>query len=157
MSNSVSRPFKLSWRLFWRDLRAGELTLLITALILAIAATTTLRFFSGSLEQTLGQQAARLIGADLVVTSSRGIRPEWLQLADQQNLQHTQTIEFSSVAQQGDNFQLSSVKAVTTAYPLRGQLKIRTANGIIITKAIPTTGTVWVEERLLNLPDNSHP
>ena len=108
MSNSISSPLKFSWRLFWRDLRAGELTLLIAALILAIAATTTLRFFSGSLEQTLGQQAARLIGADLVVTSSRGIRPEWLQLAQQQNLQHTQTLEFSSVAQQGDNFQLSS-------------------------------------------------
>ena len=151
MSIPLFSPLKLSWRLFWRDLRAGELTLLIAALILAIAATTTLRFFSGSLEQTLGQQAARLIGADLVVTSSRGIRPEWLQLAQQHNLQHTQTLEFSSVAQQGDNFQLSSVKAVTTAYPLRGKLRIRTANSPITSHTIPVTGTVWVEERLLNL------
>ncbi len=141
----------LAWRLFWRDLRAGELTLLIAALILAVAATTTLRFFSSNLEQTLAQQAARLMGADLVISSSRGIRDEWLTLAKQQSLQTTQSLEFSSVAQQDDNFQLSSVKAVSNTYPLRGQLKVRLANGVINSHTTPTIGTVWVEERLLNL------
>lgn len=147
----MSLSLRLAWRLFWRDLRAGELTLLIAALILAVAATTTLRFFSSSLEQSLGQQAARLMGADLVISSSRGIRDEWLTLAKQQSLQTTQSLEFSSVAQQGENFQLSSVKAISNTYPLRGQLKVRLANGVIHTQATPATGTVWVEERLLNL------
>jgi putative ABC transport system permease protein len=103
---------KLTWRLFWRDLRAGEFTLLLMALILAVTATTTLRFFSSSLEQALAQQASRLLGADVVLQSSRGIRPEWPQLAQKLKLQQTQTLEFSTVAQQGDGFQLSSVKAL---------------------------------------------
>lgn len=147
----MSSAITLSWRLFWRDLRAGELTLLMLALVLAIAATTTLGFFSSTLAQTLNQQAARLLGADLVVTSTRGIRPEWPMLAQQYQLQQTQSLEFSSVAQQGDNFQLSSVKAVSAAYPLRGQLKIRQANGAIVSGKIPEMGTIWVEQRLLNL------
>lgn len=139
----------MTWRLFWRDLRAGEFTLLLMALILAVTATTTLRFFSSSLEQALAQQAGKLLGADVVVLSSRGIRPQWPQLAQKYQLQHTQTIEFSTVAQYGDGFQLSSVKAVSAPYPLRGQLTLHNikppANGI------PQVGTIWVEERLLAL------
>jgi putative ABC transport system permease protein len=124
---------KLTSRLFWRDLRAGEFTLLLMALILAVTATTTLRFFSSSLEQALAQQASRLLGADVVLQSSRGIRPQWPQLAQKLELQQTQTLEFATVAQQGDGFQLSSVKAVSSPYPLRGQL---TLNGM----SLPTNG-----------------
>jgi putative ABC transport system permease protein len=140
---------KLTWRLFWCDLRAGEFTLLLMALILAVTATTTLRFFSSSLEQALAQQASRLLGADVVLQSSRGIRPEWPQLAQKLKLQQTQTLEFSTVAQQGDGFQLSSVKAVSSPYPLRGQLAL---NGIKLpSNGIPQHKTIWVEERLLAL------
>ena len=140
---------KLTSRLFWRDLRAGEFTLLLMALILAVTATTTLRFFSSSLEQALAQQASRLLGADVVLQSSRGIRPQWPQLAQKLELQQTQTLEFATVAQQGDGFQLSSVKAVSSPYPLRGQL---TLNGMSLpTNGIPQSDTIWVEERLLAL------
>ena len=140
---------KLTSRLFWRDLRAGEFTLLLMALILAVTATTTLRFFSSSLEQALAQQASRLLGADVVLQSSRGIRPQWPQLAQKLELQQTQTLEFATVAQQGDGFQLSSVKAVSSPYPLRGQL---TLNGMSLpTNGIPQSSTIWVEERLLAL------
>ena len=136
---------RLAWRLFRRDLAAGELTLLLAALILAIAATTTLRFFSSSLEEAIRQQAAQLIGADLVLSSSRSLRPEWSQEAATLGLSQTTLLEFVSMAQQGDSFQLSSVKAVSAGYPLRGELKVRGASGI------PQPGTIWVEERLLNL------
>jgi len=44
---------RLAWRLLSRDIRAGEIWLLLMALVLAVAATTSLRFFSASLEQGL--------------------------------------------------------------------------------------------------------
>ena len=136
----------LAWRLLRRDWRAGELTLLLAALILAVAATTTLRFFSSSLEQAMHQQAAQLLGADLVLGSSRGIRPLWVAEAQRLQLRQTQTLEFGSMAQRGEQFQLVSVKAISAGYPLRGELKLR--NGLT---GIPASGTVWVEERLLGL------
>jgi len=136
----------LAWRLLRRDWSAGELTLLLAALTLAVAATTTLRFFSSSLEQAMRQQAAQLLGADLVLNSTRGIRPLWVDEARRQQLRQTQTLEFGSMAQRGEQFQLVSVKAVSAGYPLRGQLTLR--NGLT---GIPAAGTVWVEERLLGL------
>lgn len=137
----------MTWRLFWRELRAGEFSLLIAALILAVTATTTLSFFTHTLAQAINQQAARLLAADVVVVSSRPLRDDWPKLAQQHHLQTSQTIEFATVAQQGDNFQLSSIKAVTDNYPLRGTLTTQPK----MTTPIPTQGTVWVEERLLNL------
>lgn len=137
----------MTWRLFWRELRAGEFTLLIAALILAVTATTTLSFFTHTLAQAINQQAARLLAADVVVVSSRPLRADWSQLAQQHNLQTSQTIEFATVAQQGDNFQLSSIKAVADNYPLRGTLSTQPT----MTTRTPAQGTVWVEERLLNL------
>lgn len=136
----------LAWRLLRRDWRAGKLTLLLAALTLAVAATTTLRFFSSSLEQAMHQQAAQLLGADLVVGSTRGIRPVWVKEAQRLQLRQTQTLEFGSMAQRGEQFQLVSVKAISAGYPLRGELKLR--NGLT---GIPAAGTVWVEERLLGL------
>ena len=137
----------MTWRLFWRELRAGEFSLLIAALILAVTATTTLSFFTHTLAQAINQQAARLLAADTVIVSSRALRAEWPTLAQQLNLNTSQTIEFATVAQQGDNFQLSSIKAVADNYPLRGTLS---TSPKMPTKT-PAQGTVWVEERLLNL------
>ncbi|HNH42834.1 MAG TPA: FtsX-like permease family protein [Agitococcus sp.] len=137
----------MTWRLFWRELRAGEFTLLIAALILAVTATTTLSFFTHTLAQAINQQAARLLAADVVVVSSRPLRDDWPKLAQQHRLQTSQTIEFATVAQQGDNFQLSSIKAVADNYPLRGTLSTQPK----MTTRTPAQGTVWVEERLLNL------
>ncbi|RZU47817.1 putative ABC transport system permease protein [Fluviicoccus keumensis] len=136
----------LAWRLLRRDWRAGELTLLLAALALAVAATTSLRFFSTSLEQAMRQQAAQLLGADLVLSSTRGLRPMWVDEAQRLQLRQAQTLEFGSMAQHGEQFQLVTVKAVSPGYPLRGELKLR--NGLT---GIPAAGTVWVEERLLGL------
>lgn len=137
----------MTWRLFWREFRAGEFSLLLAALILAVTATTTLSFFTHTLAQAINQQAARLLAADTVIVSSRPLRADWSQLAQKLSLNTSQTIEFATVAQQGDNFQLSSIKAIADNYPLRGTLSTFPT---MPTKT-PAQGTVWVEERLLNL------
>jgi putative ABC transport system permease protein len=38
--------WQLGWRALWRDLRSGELRLLIVAVILAVAALTAVGFFA---------------------------------------------------------------------------------------------------------------
>lgn len=141
----------LAWRLLWRDARHGEVWLLLAALILAVASTTSLRFFSTSLEQGLTRQAASLIAADLVLASSRPLRPEVRQQAAALGLRQAELSEFSSMVQHGEDFQLAAVKAVSSGYPLRGQLQARNAGGPLLPAGIPQPGTVWLDERLCGL------
>lgn len=142
---------KLAWRLLWRDAKGGELWLLVAALVLAVAATTSLRFFSVSLDQGLRRQAASLIAADLVVASTRPIQPGLVARAQADGLRQTRILEFASVIQKADNFQLAAIKAVEAGYPLRGELKIRDAQGDHGVRTIPAPGSIWMEERLLAL------
>ncbi|MGB4343934.1 MAG: hypothetical protein WBJ03_09990, partial [Moraxellaceae bacterium] len=139
------------WQDFWRDLKNGELTLLLLALILAVTATTTLRHFSSGIEKSLAQEAARLIGADLVLRSSRPLADDVTAQATRLGLASAHTLEFASVLQGAVEFQLAAVKAVSPGYPLRGQLRLRENSKDITTHSIPAKGTLWVDERLLGL------
>lgn len=140
-----------SWAWFWRDLRQGELTLLLMALIVAVAATTSLRFFSSGLDKRLQQDAASLIAGDLVIRSSRPLPESFSQKALAQKLTTARTLEFSSVLVKNDVFQLATVKAVSSHYPLRGELRIATPRGEKIVHRIPAPGTLWPDQRLLGL------
>lgn len=140
-----------SWRWFWRDLRQGELTLLLVALIVAVAATTSLRFFSSGVEKRMQQEAARLIAADLVVRGSRPLPEKFSSDAAAAGLQQAHTLEFSSVLVFADQFQLGSVKAVSPGYPLRGEIRLRDGDREKITHDIPAPGSIWLDERLLGL------
>jgi len=142
---------RLAWRLLKRDISAGEVWLLLAALILAVAATTSLRFFSASLEQGLTRQAASLLGADLILDSSRPLRPAVLQAARERGLQQAMVTEFSSMIQRQDQFQLAAVKAVTPGYPLRGELKARRGNTLLPAGSLPAPGTLWLDQRLFGL------
>jgi putative ABC transport system permease protein len=57
--------------MLWRDWRGGELSILAVALIIAVTCITAVGFFTDRIERGLQQQSAELIGADLVITSSR--------------------------------------------------------------------------------------
>lgn len=164
--NTMSRKiwWSESWLWFWRDLRRGELTLLLIALIVAVAATTSLRFFSSGLDKRLQQDAARLIAGDLVIRSSRPIPTDFVAAAQARKLDIAHTLEFSSVLVNAEEFQLAQVKAVSAAYPLRGDMRIsmhadenkpdenkKSQQGEKIVRHIPEAGTIWLDQRLIVL------
>ena len=60
----------------WRDWRAGEVTLIAAAIVIAVAAVTTVGFFTDRVQRALRQQANRLLGADLAIGDSSPIAPE---------------------------------------------------------------------------------
>ena len=64
---------KLALRLLGRDWRAGELTLIFSALVVAVAAITTVSFFTDRVRQALTTQASQLLAADLVLISDHPI------------------------------------------------------------------------------------
>jgi predicted lysophospholipase L1 biosynthesis ABC-type transport system permease subunit len=61
----------LAWRQGWRDFRAGELRLLMVAVMLAVAALTAVGFFASRLEAALARDAGALLGGDAVVASDK--------------------------------------------------------------------------------------
>ncbi|MCL6415945.1 FtsX-like permease family protein [Aestuariirhabdus sp. Z084] len=151
----MMRWWRLSWRLLLRDARAGELSLLAVALIIAVAATSAIGFFTDRIQRTMGQQATELLGADLVIGSSQPIPARWLQQARDEGLGVSQVIEFRSVVLAGESMQLASVKAVAEGYPLRGKLQVSEAlfAGGQPAQGIPAPGEVWLEPRLFGLLD----
>jgi len=147
------KAVEFSLRALRRDWRAGELKVLVAALVIAVASITSVGFFTDRVRVAMGQQAAELLAADLAVNSTRAAPPAWTAQAAGLGVQTARMANFPSVVLAGDNTQLVDVKAVSDGYPLRGQLRLtdvpfgaeRPARGI------PDPGTVWVDARLLGL------
>ncbi|MGZ5013767.1 MAG: ABC transporter permease, partial [Methylobacter sp.] len=144
--------FNLALRLLWRDSRSGELTILILALIIAVTSSTAISLFADRLQRTMTTQAAEFIAADLAIASPAPIPTEWLSKATQLNLAQAQTVEFSSVLIEHDELLLAGIKAVSSAYPLRGFLKTTTSDysAEATVHTGPEPGTAWVEKRVLS-------
>ncbi len=62
-------------RMTLRDWRAGELTLVALALVLAVAALTSVGFLADRLRQGLERDARRMLGADFVVRADHPVDP----------------------------------------------------------------------------------
>ena len=58
-----------SLRMLRRDLRAGELGLLLVALIIAVTSLTSVGFFTDRVGRAIRQQASAILAADLVIRS----------------------------------------------------------------------------------------
>jgi putative ABC transport system permease protein len=144
-----------SWRMTRRDWRAGELRFLLIALIVAVAALSSVGFFVDRMRSALERDANQLLGADLLVAVDHAVPPEWIDQATSNQLSVANTIVFPSMAQTGEGDDsrslLSSLKAVSAGYPLRGSVKLVNPAGgeDIAATSIPADGTVWVDTHIL--------
>ena len=135
-----------SLRMTWRDWRAGELRFLLIALVIATGALSSVGFFVDRVSNGLQRDANRLLGADLVLNSDQTL-PQSV-LNSLAHLQQARSTSFVSMALSEDESlsKLVAVKAVSAAYPLRGELTLD--NGIAH-HVIPAAGTVWVDRAIL--------
>ena len=145
----------LGWRSLARDLRAGELRLLIVAVALAVAALTAVGFFADRLKGGLQRDARQLLGGDAAVVSDNPIPAAFLAQVRDQGLQSTQTLSFPTMARapeaQGGQTKLVALKAVEAGYPLRGSLRVSTGPEApdALTRDIPAPGEAWVDPGLM--------
>ncbi|MCG6576185.1 ABC transporter permease [Pseudomonas sp. AF32] len=148
------RLFSLAVRQLLRDARAGELRVLFFALLVAVAASTAIGYFGARLNGAMMMRATEFLGADLLLEGSSPTRPEQIRSGTELGLEHARVVEFSSVVATDNGIQLSSVKAVDDAYPLRGELKSApTPFAPEETGGRPAPGEAWVEARLLTALD----
>jgi putative ABC transport system permease protein len=150
---SVRLALQLGWRNLWRDLRSGELNLLIISVVLAVAALSAVGFFADRLQAGLWRDARQLLGGDAVIVSDKPTPPAFIQKAKALGLNTNQSTGFPSMARaddaKGGETKLVALKAVTEGYPLRGNLTLAAKGGPVITRGIPAPGQVWVDPALL--------
>ncbi|MEN8175632.1 MAG: FtsX-like permease family protein [Pseudomonadota bacterium] len=146
---------RLALRLLRRDWRAGELRLLATAILVAVASVTAVAFLTDRIEGAMERQAGEVLAADLSLEWSEPLPDSLEAAARERGLRSARTLEFPSVVLGGDLTQLVQVKAVSLGYPLRGELRIAPAPGEadIQPRGAPAAGEAWVEPRLLALLD----
>ncbi|WP_295380245.1 FtsX-like permease family protein [uncultured Pseudacidovorax sp.] len=151
--------FFLGWRTLRRDLRAGELRLLIVAVLLAVAALTAVGFFADRLKGGLARDARQLLGGDAVLVTDNPPPQAQVDAAHGQGLQSAMTYDFPTMAratdERGGASRLVALKAVAAGYPLRGSLRIAEAPGApdVATRDVPAPGDVWVDASLLEALD----
>jgi putative ABC transport system permease protein len=138
-------------RSFGRELRSGEVLVLLTAVALAVSALTAVGFLTDRIGKAVARQANEVLAADLRLRSQEPVPQEWRDLALKYDLETAETMSFPSVVYNGDDSALATIKVVSDSYPLRGQVRVsdqlfaeqRVADGV------PPAGEVWADGALL--------
>jgi putative ABC transport system permease protein len=142
-----------SLRMLRRDWRSGELRLLALALVIAVAAITSVGFFVDRLRLGLQRDAAQYLGGDAVLDSDHPIAAHWDADARAGGLRSARSLAFPSMAMADaagrDASVLVAVKAVTPEYPLRGALQVLDGTVARTVTGGPAAGTAWVDAPLL--------
>jgi len=146
---------RVAARQLTRDFRAGELRLLLVAVMLAVAGLTAVGFFADRLKGGLARDARSLLGGDAIIASDQPLPPSLAERARADGLVVTRTTGFPSMGRasdaRGGASRLVAIKAVGAGYPLRGALRIADAPGGPERPAagVPERGTVWVDAAVL--------
>lgn len=118
---------KIAWRLFWQELRRGELWVIAFALFLAVTSVISLSGITDGVQSALLQRSAQFNAADKVLRSSQPFDNEIFLKAETAGLSVAKQMQFDSMLFAGDTMQLATIKAVDVQYPLRGTLQLQRA------------------------------
>ena len=135
-------------RMLRRNWSAGELRVLLFALLIAVASVTTVGFFADRVQAALDQQANDLLGGDLVLIADKEIPAEFFDAARAQRLDVARTRTFPSMvaAAGGGGVNLAEIKAVSEGFPLRGRIRI--GDDVVGPEreatSGPAPGTAWI-------------
>ncbi|WP_028835787.1 MULTISPECIES: ABC transporter permease [unclassified Pseudoalteromonas] len=139
---------KLALKLFSREFRRGELTVISAAIALAVLTVLTLSMVTERIAESIAQKSSAFIAADRVLASNHAIDTAFITKAEQQNLQTAQMVYFDTMLFANDQMQFSSVKAASNSYPLKGQLKVKSGLNAQteVAPGAPSPGNVWLSE-----------
>ena len=142
---------RLAWTELRREIRTAELKLVALAVILAVACISSISFFSERLINGVNQQAAELLGGDLVLNSASPLSASLENIIEKHNVTSIQQIMFPSVVRVQNHYVLVSVKVVAEGYPLRGSVVTETMTRQTTDHGTPKAGTVWLAPTALAL------
>ena len=134
-----------------RDLKSGELAVLVLALLVAVASLTAVGFFTSRIGLAVERQAGEVLAADLRLESARPIADAYDAEAARRGLRSARIESMPSVVFFGQESSLIALRAVGAGYPLRGRLKTadQPFGAGVVTDGIPAPGEAWADSRLL--------
>jgi putative ABC transport system permease protein len=142
---------KLGARSVLRDLRSGELRVLLAAVVLAVTAMSAVGFFTDRVGRAVLQRSSEVLAADLVVRSNRPISASYADQGAAEGVESAAVTSFTSVVLAGEASALADVEAASEGYPLRGLLRIADEPYGVSeeVRAVPRPGEAWADARLL--------
>ncbi len=142
---------RFALRNLWRDLKSGELSVLLLALSVAVLSLTAVGFFTSRIAQGVRAQAAEVLAADLRLESPNPLPPVYFAEAQKRGLKSAEILTFPTAIFNGEASQLAALNAVTANYPLRGHVRIADAPFGVARpiERIPNRGEVWVDARII--------
>ena len=146
-------PRQLAWRLFKHEAKRGEISIILFAIILSVAAVLSVSLFSERLQGALTDRSAEFIAADRQLSARAPLDPEWISAAHTYNLATALQTSTRSMAFANDELALVDLRAVSEDYPLKGTIKLAPelfATGVA-TDHIPASGEAWMDSRLFQL------
>lgn len=146
-----SNSFLLAWQLFCQEYAQRNQQYLRWIFTILMVFVVSLSQTSQSIQQYLAGNLASLLGADVVISQAQGIQSKHLTAIKTHatNVVETQTI--STTLTHKNRWQRVKLKAVTSGYPLQGNLKAANAldgNETIMSSG-PQQGTIWLDSRLI--------
>ena len=144
--------FALSFKLLWRELKSGQLTVMFAAIVLSVTSVSCISIFSDRLQQALFLETREFLGGDLKYDSNEELNEKELEGINNNEINSTLITSFASMLSSKNRMQLSSIKAVDNSYPLLGQLTLEEAT--IKNDQInlnPKKGFVFIDKRLQQL------
>tara|TARA_Y100000816_G_scaffold133739_1_gene94515 strand:+ start:8346 stop:10784 length:2439 start_codon:yes stop_codon:yes gene_type:complete len=139
----------LASKIFFRELKSGQLLLMFLSLTLAVGIVASITFFTDRLDSSLMFESKQFLGGDLKFESSSALDESNF---PDGNYTYAMIYEFGSVLGAKNNFQLSSVKSVSSPYPLVGEIEIlKKGNDEVIKRSPPKSGEVWLDSKLARL------
>lgn len=151
------KALRMALRQLRRDLAAGEVRILLAALVLAVVATTSVGFVTDRAERALAVQANQLLGGDALVRGDTPIGDGLRGLATSLGLRQTETVELNSMIRIGSDggddeagaavgaLRMGDLRALGEGFPLRGAFRIVDAAGTeTAAAAVPAPGTLWL-------------
>ena len=137
---------------FFRIAGRSDLAVFVAAIVVAVASSTTVGWFTDRLERGIRLESATVLAADLRLESGRSAAT--LDAADREaqtrGLRTARTTSVTSVVHAADQAQLATVIASDGGYPLRGSLRLAQVvyGPTVETVALPSPGTAYIDPRL---------
>ncbi|TMM43288.1 ABC transporter permease [Colwellia ponticola] len=152
---------KLAFKLFSREFRRGELTIIFAAIALAVLTVFSLSSITERIGLNIAQKSSDFIAADRRLSSNHAFEPSLLTQAQGFGLKTATMLYFDSMLFANDELVLGAVKATTEDYPLRGKIAIKDSlsSQSYEVDSGPKAGEAWLSEGLfytlnVNIGDN---
>ena len=123
----MSARLALALRTLGREWRSGELGVLLLALTIAVAALTGVGFLVERIGTAVDLQASEVLAADIRLGSPAADRTEISRRSARRGLRTARSTELLSVVFNGEQSQLTNVRAVDAAIPCAARYASRTS------------------------------